>query len=178
MIFVVVKVKFVARNVADNARLIAFDHICDARNQVAKIVAEFVVVGFFEFFPSKIAVIQSRNVSREVISKSVEAVIIDNFVRIDNIADRFAHFHSARRNVAVNEKLFRQRQTEPEQHRRPNSSVKSQNVFSDNLNICWPKFNPFIVAIWITDHAQVIRQSVNPNIHHLRRLARNRHAPV
>ena len=89
-----VAVVFVSRDLAHNASLIAFNHIRHARSEISEVVSKLVIISVFKFFPSKIAVILCWNVAREIISKGVKTVVVDNFVWINHISNRFTHFYT------------------------------------------------------------------------------------
>src|ERR1044072_2789978 len=84
-------VVFTLWRVTDNTSLVTAHHTRDARYQVAKVIAQLVVVGVLELFPGKITVVLRRNVAGKEIAERVEAVPIDDLDGVDHVTDGLAH---------------------------------------------------------------------------------------
>ena len=162
--------------IADHASLVAIDHRTDALHDIAKIVAEFGIVGCFEFLPREVAVVLCRDVASEEITKCIDTVIVDNLNRVNDIADCLAHFGTANIDESMDEQFFRKWEIKPKQHRWPNTSMKTQDVFANHLDISGPVFLPAI-TIRIPKHRDIVCECVEPDIHDLLGVVRDGHTP-
>ena len=83
---------------------------------------------------------------------------------------------AAREDMTVRMEDFRQGETEAEEHGRPDNGVETQDVFADELDGGWPPVGN--VGFWISKEGNVVRKSVDPNVHDLRIISRDRNAPA
>ena len=76
------------------------------------------------------------------------------------------------------EDLLRHRQVRAHQEGRPIDRVEAHDVLADQMEAGRPEFVPKFAAIRVSETGNVIRQSIDPDIHHVVFTARNLDAPV
>ena len=76
----------------------------------------------------------------------------------------------------MDDDLPRQRQPSRHQERRPVDRVKAGDVLSDHMRVGGPEFRPRTV-VGEACRGDVVGQRVDPDIHHMLRIAWHRHAP-
>lgn len=146
------------------------DGIFDAEDgetldEVAEVVGEFAGIGGIEFFPSEVRIGKSINVAEEEVAERVEAVFVEDFERVDDVAEGFGHFLAAAKNVAVGKNDFRRRQVEGEQNGGPDDGVETKDVFANELNVGGPKVGD--VGFGIAKDGEIVGEGVDPDVHDL-----------
>ena len=103
------------------------DHRQRALRQIAEIVGEIGIGAVDDRFVAVAAVLAERHLAQEEVAHLVEAVMLDQRERIDDIADRLRHFLAAVEQEAVREDPLRQRRCRPTSGRpasRPRGSAR------------------------------------------------------
>ncbi len=81
------------------------------------------------------------------------------------------------RDETVHVERARERQTGREQNGGPDGGVVAQNILANNLNVGGPIFLEG-VTVGVAERGNVVGEGIEPHVHDLVRIARNRHAPV
>src|SRR5665213_1204508 len=102
--------------------------------------------------------------------------MINNFFGMDPVAGRLTHSLPININKAVSIDHFGQWQPQTQKHARPDSSVKPNNIFTNNLYISRPKIFK-IDILRIAEDRYVVHQSLKPHVHYLAIITRHWYAP-
>ena len=147
----------------------------EALDEVAEVVGEFVVISVLKFFPGEIGIREGVDVTEEEVAEGVEAVAVEDFYRIDDVAEAFAHLLTAGEDVAVGDNAAREGQTEAEQDGGPGDSVEAEDVFADELGGGGPEISDGLVGV--AEDGKVVGESVDPDVHDLSVVARDGYTP-
>ncbi len=101
--------------------------------------------------------------------------------QVNHVAERLRHLAPARQPHAVRENSLRRLKPGGDQESRPVDSVKTQDVFADELQIGGPEFFEMLLAAELivaeADCRDVIRQRVEPHVHSVRGIVRHGNSP-
>ena len=126
-----------------------------------------------------IAVLAERHFAQQKIAQRIDAIRVGERKRVDHVADRFRHFLAAVEQKAMGKNAPRHLDPGRHQERRPIHRMKAHDVLADDVEVRRPVFAEFFaLRIGITDGGDVIRQRVDPDIHHVLGIARHLDAPV
>ena len=152
------------------------DHRQRALRQIADVVGEIGVHAGDDRLMRIAAVLAERDFAQEEIAHRVEPVGVDHRLRADDVADRLRHFLAAVEQEAVHDDLFRHGQSGRHQEGRPVDGVEARDVLADHMRVRRPEFRPRAI-VREAGRGDVVGQRVDPDIHHMLRVARNGHAP-
>ena len=132
--------------------------------------------------PREVSVIAERHFPHQEIACLVEAELVRKPVRIDDIAKRFRDFLAFIRPPSMREHATRKRKTGGHQESRPVNGMEPEDVLADHMQVGRPE--P-AVALGIAERAvgrpsccgDIVRQRIEPDIHHMRVVVRHRNAP-
>lgn len=133
------------------------------------------IIGIFELFPGEIGVGEGVDVTKEEIAEGIKAVTVEDFDRIDDIADTFAHFLAGGEDVAVDGNVAGEGQVETEEDGGPSNGVEAEDIFTDELSRGGPPIADVLVGV--AEDGEVVGESINPDIHDLRIVVWDRDAP-
>ncbi|MCY1232635.1 hypothetical protein D9M72_451370 [compost metagenome] len=105
--------------------------------------------------------------------------MLDQIERIDDVAKRLRHLLALVEQEAMGKDALGQRQAGRYQESRPIDCVEADDVLADHMDVGWPELGAWTLGIVeIAGRGDVVRQRVDPDIHHVRRVVRNLDAPV
>ncbi len=164
-------------------RQLAFQVLRDHRErtlrEIAEIVGEIRIRPVHDRIMTVVAVLPERHLAQEEVAKLINSVGVGKLERIDDIADRLRHFLPAIEQKAVAVHALRRRNPRRHQERRPVDRMKTHDIFSDDVQIRRPEFlERGRIHVRIADAGDVVREGIDPHIHHVLQRARYRHAPV
>ena len=158
------------------------DHRQHALRQIAEIIRKIAVHPVDHGTPGKVTVIAEGHLTHQEVARLVETEFLGKKVGVDHIAKRLGNLLAFIRPPAMREHPFRQRQSGRHQECRPVNRVKAQDILADHVKIGRPEtLVPVLVSEIAVDGptggCQIVRQRVKPDIHHMRVVIGNRHAP-
>ena len=129
---------------------------------------------------AEVAVIAERDLAQEEVAGLVEAVALDQLQRRDHVAQGLRHLLALDRPPAVGEDaLLGVLEAGAHQEGRPVDGVEAQDVLADDVQLGRPEPGPGGAAgVGVVDGRDVVGERVEPDIHHVRRIARDRDAPA
>ena len=139
-------------------------HIDGAAEQIAEVVGEVAVITADESFFGERGVLAERHFGDQEIAEGIDAVAVDHFHRIDDVAEALAHFGAVSQPPAVRENGFRQRHTHCHKHGRPVNGMRGQNVFTNELVRRWPPLVELGVIALVADGGDVVQERVEPDV--------------
>ena len=149
-----------------------------ARQEVAEIVCELLLVAFVYRVERDRAVLAERNRARRPEPDRVDAVDVDQVERVDHVADRLRDLAVVEQQEAVDEDLLRQAVPGREQQRRPEDTVEPQDVLADQVADLGPvAVSQVFAGTGVRQRAQVVDQRVDPDPRDLLGIPRDRHPP-
>ena len=157
---------------------VAADHRQRAAGEVAELVGELGLVALLEGRGGDRAVLAEGDVAQEVVAQGVGAEAIDDLEGVEHVAQRLAHLLAVHQEVAVDEDVLGQREVGGHQHRRPEDGVEAQDVLADDVVGRGPE--PVGEVLALAREAQrrvVVQERVEPDVEHVARVPRHRHAP-
>ena len=130
----------------------------------------------------EISIIAERHFAHQEITHLVEPKFIGKIIRINRIAEGFGNFFAFICPPAMREHPLWQRQTSSHEKSRPVNRMKAQDILADHVQIGGP---PHLIALGITIFAicgptgcrDIIRQRIQPDIHHMGIITGDWHAP-
>src|SRR5882757_7780612 len=153
-----------------------FNHRGCAAREIAKPIGKIAVVARDQRIVTEIAVLAEHDFAHQKITHRVHAEHVRNRTRQYNVSFGLAHFARVHQEPAVRPDLFWHRQHRRHQECGPVHRVKTNDVFSDEMQIARPEAALFV--FWTADGAEVRRERIEPDVKHVRLLARNRNAPA
>jgi hypothetical protein len=125
----------------------------------------------------KVAIESEGDFTQQKVTDRIDAVLVDQHVRFDDVGQAFTHFLALYSPPAMGKHLFRQRDAGCHQESRPVDGVKAQDVLADNVNVTRPEFAELTILVRIAEGADVVGQGVEPDIDDMFLVARNRDSP-
>ncbi len=114
------------------------DHRQRALRQVAEVVGEVGIGAVDDRLMAVVAVLAERHLAQQEIAHLVEAVVLDQRERVDDIADRLRHLLAAVEQEAVAEHALRQFDARRHQEGRPVDRVEAHDVLADDVDVGRP----------------------------------------
>jgi hypothetical protein len=111
-------------------------------------------------------------------SDRVQAELLDERHRVDDVAERLRDLLPLVGPPAMREDAPRRLEPGGHQEGRPVDRVEAQDVLADEVDVGRPPLRESIGIIRIARRGDVVGQRVQPDIHHMRRVARHGHAPA
>ena len=150
--------------------------------EIAEIIGKVAIHPMDHRPPREVSVIAERHFPHQEIACLVEAELVRKPVRIDDIAKRFRDFLAFIRPPSMREHATRKRKTGGHQESRPVNGMEPEDVLADHMQVGRPE--P-AVALGIAERAvgrpsccgDIVRQRIEPDIHHMRVVVRHRNAP-
>src|SRR5690606_38910915 len=106
----------------------------EPHDEIAEIVSELAPVALFELIEGEIAVLAARERAQEIEAQRVDAPLLHDRDRIDDVAERLRHLPAiAIEDEAVDVDLPRKRISRGEKERRPDHRVEPEDVLSDDV---------------------------------------------
>ena len=105
---------------------------------------------------------------------------INQFIRIQYVSFGFAHLSVSLQKPRMSENLFRERQIQRHQKDRPVNRMETDDIFSDQMQVCRPVFFKLLRILSVTvisDSGNVVCQSIQPYIHDMLRIKVYRDSP-
>ena len=156
----------------------------DARHhavqQVAEPIAKLAVVAREQVLVAEVAVGAERDIAHQVIAKRVFADGLHERDRRQEVARRLAHLLAIHGHPAVREHGRWKRQSRAHQEDGPVDRVKAHDLFADEVHRLTVR-RPVLreeVALRTTKRTHVVRERIEPDVHHVLRRTRNGDAPA
>ena len=114
------------------------------------------------------------------ITHGIHAKEINQLIGIQYISFGFAHLAVALQQPRMSEYLFRKRQIQCHQKDRPVNGMETDDILTDQMQICRPVFLELLAAVSvtvITDTGDVVGQCIQPYINDMFRIKIYRNAP-
>ena len=150
-----------------------------AVDQIAQRVGEVGVVGGDKALVSDGAILRKRHLGQQIVPHRIGAEPLDQIVRIQHIAARFAHLVLAGQQPRVTEDLLGQRLAQRHQHDGPVNAVEPHNVLADHMQIRRPVVLVFVrrPVGMIPNAGDVVGQRIDPYINHMLVIEGDRNPP-
>jgi len=114
-----------------------------------------------------------------VVAKAVDPEVGDEVGRRDLVERGLAHLLAADEEPAVDVPVLRGLQARRQEHGRPVDTVEAADVLPDEVRARPPAGELVLVArLSVPGGRDVVRQRVEPDVGHVRRIPRDRHAPA
>ena len=110
----------------------------------------------------------------------INAKEIHQIVRIQHISFGFTHFAVTLQQPRMSEYLLRQWKIQCHQENRPVNGMETDNIFSDQMQVCRPVFLKLFGAVTIaviSDTSDIVGQRIQPYINHMLRIKIYRNTP-
>ncbi|MDI2020517.1 hypothetical protein PJL18_01026 [Paenarthrobacter nicotinovorans] len=147
--------------------------------KVAEVVGEVRVHAADDGLVVVVAVSAERNLTEEEVPALVQAVLRHEVLGSNNIAEGLGHLHTVVGEEAVDHDALGQFQSGAHQERRPVDSVEARNVLADHVYIGRPELPEGLgLHVGVTHAGQVVGQGVDPHVHDVLFVTRDRNAPV
>ena len=114
------------------------------------------------------------------VADSVYAEQVYQIVCVDHVSFGFTHLAVALQQPRMTKYLFRKRQIECHQEDRPVNGMETDDVFSDQMQVCRPQLVELLGAVSvtvITDSSDVVGQCIQPYIGNVLRVEGYRDSP-
>ena len=101
-------------------------------------------------------------------------------VGIKHISLRFAHLSVSLEQPGMSKYLLRQRKSQSHQENRPVNSMETDDIFSNQMQVCRPVFFKLLCTVSITviaDSGDVVGQRIQPYINHMPGIKVYRNSP-
>ena len=162
-----------------HAVAVAVDHRQRAAGEVAVLVGELGGVARLEALGRDLAVLSEADLAQRVVAQGVGAVELDHPERLDDVPERLGHLVLAEQQEAVDPHLARHLELGGHQERRPDDRVELEDVLADQVERGGPEAVGQVLALArVGERRVVVEERVDPDVDHLRRVPRDRHAPL
>ena len=161
-----------------HAGILLGDHRQRALRQIAEVVGEIGIGAVYDGLVVVAAVLAERYFAQQEIAQLIDAVLHREIEGIDDVADRLRHLLALVEQEAVGIDALRQRDARRHQERRPVHRVEADDVLADDVRVRRPVAPVGVALVRIADARNVVGQRVDPDIHHVLRIAGHLDAPV
>ena len=131
-------------------------------------------------FPGNHTIIFKRHLVKHEITHCIHTKEIYQLISIQYIALGFTHLAVTLQQPRMSEHLLRKRKIQCHQEDRPVNCMETDNVFSDQVQICRPVLLKLLSAVSVTvisDSGNVVGQRIQPYINHMLRIKIYRNSP-
>src|SRR3989338_8439767 len=97
----------------------------NAGDQVAEPVCQIGIIGVFEVLASYVSVLKWRDVPSQKVAHRVGAVLLQEFLRVDDVPQRLTHLASTGEYHGMHQNAFGQWLPRRKKHRGPHSRMKT-----------------------------------------------------
>ena len=157
----------------------ALHHLDHAIDEVAKVIRQLRVVALDQPVTHEVAVVAKRNLAKQVVANHIERELLDQLVRVDPVPGALAHLLALDEPPAVHEQLLGRLQTCAHQERWPEDAVEAKDVLAEQVQRAGPELLERLVILSERTHARdVVGERVDPHIHDVLRVVRDRDTPV
>jgi hypothetical protein len=145
--------------------------------QVAQAVRQFAVQPVDQGFAREVAVVAERHLPQQEVAQRVQAEFLDQRQGVDGVAEGFGHLLPLDGPPAVREYPPRRRDPRGLEEGRPVDRVEADDVLADEMHVRRPEPPTLGGLVRVAGRGDVVRQRIQPHVHHVRRVARHRNAP-
>src|SRR3546814_773481 len=145
------------------------NHRQAALREIAEAVREIGVRGAYDRLGRIASILPEADFAEQIIAQRIDAELLGERHRIDDIAERLRHLFPAVQEEAVAEHLFRQRQFRTHQEGWPVNRMKTNDILADHMDIRRPEFAEVAVRVGIAKPRKISRERIDPDIHHIDR---------
>ena len=147
-------------------------------HQIAQIVGKIHIDGVDQQLIGEVAVGAKGEGAQQEEPQGIHAEPLRQNVGIHHIALGLAHLAAVQQQPAVTKYLLGQGQVQAHQHGRPDDGVEPDNLLADEVDIRRPEVLQIVVfVVFKAQSRHVVKQGVNPHIHHMAGVEVHRHAP-
>ncbi len=146
--------------------------------KIAQIVGKIGIGAIDDRIMAVAAILTKWYFTHQEVAQLIKTVTLYQFKRIDDVAKRLRHLFTAVEQEAMRKHALWQRNSRRHQECWPVDCMEPRNVLTDDMSIGRPVAPLFIGCIRISNCRDVIRQGVNPDIHDVLFITRNRNTPV
>ena len=158
------------------------NHRDRSTDEVAEIVGEIRVEPREHRLVREARVLTERHLAHHEVAEAVQPEDLGVILVARNVAERLRHLRAAHQPEAVRDDPTRHRQASGHQKRRPVERVLAHDLLADEVRHRWPQASETVLGRRITrseaERREVVRQRVEPHVHHVLRVVRHRNAPL
>ena len=111
-------------------------------------------------------------------AQGVQAEGVDEVEGVDDVADGLRHLLTGVEEEAVGVDAPRQLDAGAHEERGPVDAVEADDVLADDVDVGGPPLRELLVVVREAGGGDVVRQGVDPHVHHVLVVAGHRHTPV
>ena len=149
-------------------------------HQVAKGIGQIGVHTLYHQLPGDDTVILERHLMQYEVTHRIYAEEINQVIGIQHISLGLAHLAIALQQPRMSEYLLRKRQIQRHQEDRPVNRMETDDILTDQVQVCRPVFLKQFTAVAVTviaDTCDIVGQCIQPYIYHMLRIKVDRNAP-